>query len=339
MRKRLENEMPQFSIIVPVYNTLEYLKACLTSVLFQNYQDLEVIVVNDGSSDDSHILLEYYSKNYPGITLIHQENHGLSHSRNVGLAKATGEYVLFLDSDDALIPNSLQGLAQFLDQSQPDVCVYNWMSFYNGKTIEYYEYFAHKKLKKMKAQSGRDFIYEMLQKDKYWELYAWNMAYKKSYLDQKGFQFVEGILFEDMIWNWQVLLEAKLVNYYPFHILLYTRKREGQITRDISLKSVLSRVKVSNYWLNHIDRYNLTQNERYHFLVRISNLYLSGIIMVGALDAHEQEIVFDELEKGKEILRYAPNAFVQSCHSLLGSLGFRRVAKLIGKKSRVFFQL
>lgn len=331
--------MVKFSVIVPVYNTLEYLKSCLTSILHQSFQDLEVIVVNDGSQDDSHILLEYYHKNYPGITLIHQENGGLSHSRNVGLAKASGEYVLFLDSDDAFIPNSLQGLADFLDKTKPDVSVFNWMSYHKGRTIEYYEYFSAKKLKTIKPSTGRSFVHQMLKKDKTWELYTWNMVYNREFLIENGFQFVEQILFEDMIFNWQVLLKAKRVNYYPYHVVLYTRKREGQITRQITLKSVLSRLYVSNYWLEHIDQYNLPQNEKYHLLVRISNLYFSAVFLVGALPKEEQDVVFKQLERGKKLLDYAPNVMMQSIHDLVKRVGFRKTAKIIGKKSVFFFQL
>lgn len=331
--------MVKFSIIVPVYNTMEYLKACLTSILHQSYKNFEVIVVNDGSSDDSHVVLEYYQKNYPGVTLIHQENGGLSHSRNVGLAKASGEYILFLDSDDAFIPNCLEDLAKFLDETQPDVSVCNWMSYHKGKTLEYYEYFAAKKLKTIPTSSGRDFIHAMLKKDKSWELYTWNMVYRHDFLKEHGFKFVEQILFEDMIWNWQVLLKAKKVNYYPYHIVLYTRKREGQITRQVNVKSVLSRLYVSNYWLEHVDRYRLTVNEKYYFMVRIANLYFSAVFLVGALKPQQQEVAFEQLERGRELLNYAPNAFMQSIQDMVKRVGFRKTARIIGKKSVIFFQL
>lgn len=329
----------KLSVIIPVYNTLEYLTSCLNSVLNQPFVDLEVIVVNDGSSDGSHILLEYYQKNYPNVSLIHQENAGLSHSRNQGLLKATGEYVLFLDSDDKFLPDTLFNLLTFLSVHQPDVCVMNWMSYHSGRVIKYYEYGANKKLKTINKTNGKDFVINMLKKDRIWELFAWNMCYKRDYLIKENHQFVKGILFEDMIWNWEILLKAPKVLYYEKPVVLYTRKREGQITRQISKKSVMDRIFVSDYWTKNIDSFNLNQNERYYFLTRISNLYFSSIFLAGALSEEERLEAVEKMPTSQHLLNYAPNAVVASAYDLVKRIGFDKATKIIGKKASIFFKL
>ena len=93
---------PKISIIVPIYNTAKYLPACLDSIVNQTYQNLEVILVDDGSTDNSGVIANDYAKKDHRIKIIHQKNSGQSAARNAGLAKATGKYIGFVDSDDQI---------------------------------------------------------------------------------------------------------------------------------------------------------------------------------------------------------------------------------------------
>ena len=99
--------MATISIIIPVYNTAQYLAECLDSVLAQGFKDIEIICVNDGSTDNSAAILKKYQKKDKRIKVITQKNKGLSGARNAGLKAATGKWVCFLDSDDILPPDAL----------------------------------------------------------------------------------------------------------------------------------------------------------------------------------------------------------------------------------------
>ena len=92
--------MTKVSVIIPVYNTLEYLPKCLDSLVNQTLDDIELIIVNDGSPDDSHKLIKEYCEKYPNIKYYKKKNGGLSSARNYGIKKAVGEYIGFVDSDD-----------------------------------------------------------------------------------------------------------------------------------------------------------------------------------------------------------------------------------------------
>lgn len=94
----------KISIIVPVYNSSKYLRSCIDSILKQSLSDWELILVNDGSTDDSGEICDEYAVKYPAIRVIHKENAGVSEARNTGLVAATGEYVGFVDSDDTIRP-------------------------------------------------------------------------------------------------------------------------------------------------------------------------------------------------------------------------------------------
>ena len=102
----------RFSVIIPIYNVSAYLLECLDSVACQSYLDYEVICVDDGSTDDSYAITKRYIERNDHWQLIHQENQGLGSARNTGLKNATGDYVLFLDSDDRLRPDALRILSE-----------------------------------------------------------------------------------------------------------------------------------------------------------------------------------------------------------------------------------
>ena len=110
--------MPYVSVIVPVYNTKKYLAECLDSVCTQTYPQLEIIVVDDGSTDDSGVLLREYSQRDNRIRVITQKNQGLSAARNTGLEHSSGEYVVFLDSDDWIDDQTVDKAIQMITKTE-----------------------------------------------------------------------------------------------------------------------------------------------------------------------------------------------------------------------------
>ena len=115
----------KLSIIIPVYNTEDYLAACLDSVIYDNLHDYEIIIVNDGSTDSSPVIASEYLKKYPNlIRVINKENGGLGDARNYGINAAAGDYLLFLDSDDKLAPNAVVEILDEL-QSEFDICIFD----------------------------------------------------------------------------------------------------------------------------------------------------------------------------------------------------------------------
>ena len=119
--------MPRISVIVPVYNVEKYLPRCLESIRKQDFSDLEIICINDGSSDASSSLLEISAQLDPRITVINQPNSGVSAARNRGLDTASGEIIMFVDADDFLVPGACKVVAQaFANNKQRD---YLWATF------------------------------------------------------------------------------------------------------------------------------------------------------------------------------------------------------------------
>lgn len=124
------------TVIIPVYNSEKYIEKCLTSVTNQIYKNLEIIVVDDGSSDNSIDIIKNYAKKDNRIKIFSQENQGLSAARNVGLDLATGEYIVFLDSDDWLELDALSVAYEILTENNAEVVIWSYVREYNSKSIE-----------------------------------------------------------------------------------------------------------------------------------------------------------------------------------------------------------
>ena len=127
-----------FSILIPVYNTEDYLEACIESVLNQDFQDYEIVLVDDGSLDRSPEICDCYAKNYYNIRVIHKKNEGLFLARKTGVENASGQYLLFLDSDDMFRDDALQLLKKCIDTNGSDLILFNASILVFGKIFSIY---------------------------------------------------------------------------------------------------------------------------------------------------------------------------------------------------------
>ncbi|MGN1326481.1 MAG: glycosyltransferase family 2 protein, partial [Clostridia bacterium] len=118
--------MPKITVIMPVYNVEKYLEEAIDSVIYQTYQNLEIILIDDGSTDNSGNICDEYAKKDSHIKVIHQENKGLSGARNTGLDIATGEYIMFIDSDDIFPKDACEKMLKFMEEKDADYIVGNY---------------------------------------------------------------------------------------------------------------------------------------------------------------------------------------------------------------------
>ena len=123
--------MSLVSVIIPVYNAEKYIRKCLESVICQSYDSFEIIVVDDGSTDSTNVILKNYVRKYSYIKLIESENHGQGYARNLALQKAKGEYIFFLDADDFIERDTLKLCVNKLNGEKSDFVVMDWKFFHN----------------------------------------------------------------------------------------------------------------------------------------------------------------------------------------------------------------
>lgn len=208
------------SVIMPVFNTIQYLEQAIESVLYQTYLDWELILVDDGSSDGSGEMCDYYVKKDCRICVIHQENKGLSGARNTGMKFATGEYIQFLDSDDWLYPGTLKTVYEAAISSDSDMVIFD--AQYEGDNYSW-----HEKSTIPDGLYDSKTILENLAKPSI-PPYAWNKFCKRSLYD--GVFFPEGENWEDVATTFYPVSRAKKIAVLGKPLYHY-RQREGAISK------------------------------------------------------------------------------------------------------------
>lgn len=201
--------MPKISVIIPVYNTEKYISKCLDSVINQTLNDIEIICVNDGSTDNSYKILLDYAKKYSNILVINQKNKKQGAARNTALKVSKGKYIVFLDSDDYLDVKTLEILYSQAIKSNLDMLSFAGTNFYdNTKKLLYNKYYQFSYLPKnfnIKCFSYKDcssFITNMA-------VSACLTCYKRDFIKKNDIYFPENLYFEDNVFFVKSLLTAK----------------------------------------------------------------------------------------------------------------------------------
>lgn len=193
--------MTKISVIVPVYNVEKYLCRCIDSILAQDYSNLEIILVNDGSTDQSGIICDEYARRFKKIKVIHKENGGNYSARNTGLNVATGDYVGFIDSDDYICNDMFSYLFKLMSEYDADVV----SASYRVTTMENFD-FKHNFKEKIDVVRGMDILPFYLKQDKIHSINDYSVCsklYRKQVFER--IRFESGELFEDVLINFNIL--------------------------------------------------------------------------------------------------------------------------------------
>lgn len=234
--------MPKVSVIIPVYNVEPYLRECLDSVVNQTLQDIEIICVNDGSTDGSLAILEEYVKMDKRIKLFSQENKGLSATRNVGFRNALGKYIHFMDSDDLIELDCLEILYDVSSKNDLDILYFDADAFFESKElakqhVNYDKYYDRKRTY-TSIYSGENLFTEMLQYGDYKSSPCLQLL-KSEFLKKNNISFYEGILHEDNLFTFQAIMLANRVSHIN-RKLFHRRVRENSImTKKETSKNVI----------------------------------------------------------------------------------------------------
>ena len=225
----------RLSVIIPVYNVKPYIDKCLASIVPFCTEGIEIIAIDDGSTDGCGAILDKWSEKYP-IKVVHQSNGGLSSARNKGMSIARGKYVSFVDSDDFVDGGELLQLLATAENGNYDIVVGDYFAFEDAnrnckckQTIP---------AEKFSQYDGVDFFklfYKPLRS------MVWRSIYKSSFLKSNSFKFHEGVYFEDVEFTPLVYSRAKKVVYCPVPFYYY-RQRRNSITTSFSNEKKLSDV-------------------------------------------------------------------------------------------------
>lgn len=236
----------KISIIVPVYNVEKELDRCMTSLLAQTYADIEIILIDDGSTDSSSEKCDYYAANNEIVQVVHKPNEGQSKARNIGIDKAQGDYCLFVDSDDFIDTDTCSRFVTILrnvGDNQLDIIVGEYLCIENGKTTHY----MHSILNEKTVYTGEDYLKFSIP---YNLLGCMPCLYlcRIEFLRSKNLYFLEGYFHEDMEWVIKCFLSKPKVGYLKGTFYNYII-RQGSTTRAFNYsKHTKDILKIYQIW-------------------------------------------------------------------------------------------
>ncbi|WP_312088530.1 glycosyltransferase [Megamonas funiformis] len=261
--------MKKISVIVPVYNVEKYLSQCLDSIIHQTYKNLEIILVDDGSTDSSGLICDNYSQKDKRIKIIHKCQGSLSDARNAGLKIATGEYISFIDSDDFIDKNMYSILINNTQKYNSDIVWFNYYNYYskkhfiNSSIIKNNDLYDLSSSDKIKFAKNLFYQYKM-------DAHVWAKLYKRSIFNNIKFPY--GKLFEDIFVLLPILSNAKIISTIPDCLYFY-RNRSESIVNQYFKQNIIKNIDFIE------SRIILAINYKNHFPnIPESNLFLFDVL-------------------------------------------------------------
>ena len=193
------NSTNKLSVIIPLYNAGDDFRTCMESLITQTWTALEIIIINDGSTDNSVEIAKHYAENYPHVRLLHQANAGASVARNRGIEVATGKYVAFVDADDEVYPTMYETLMTMALEDDLDVaqCNADWCFRETGET---WQSIPSDRLRSTGVLTGPDWL-RMGLSSRRWTHVVWMGVYRRDVIVKNNIKFIAGLHHQDIVWT------------------------------------------------------------------------------------------------------------------------------------------
>ena len=326
----------RLSIIIPVYNVEQYLQNCVQSVLTQTYQDLQVILVNDGSTDSSGILCDQLAQQDSRVQVVHKVNGGLSDARNAGLKVAIGDLVAFLDSDDVYL--QADGLAQLMEVAQaeqPDVLLFQAVDIYPHRQSVRKVYDADY----LATHTGTEVFHQLVRTQSF-NMSACFQVIRRDLLEEHQLYFEKGLLSEDVDWSlrlWRYVSKVRAIN-----LPLYGyQHREGSISTTYTIRNLRSYEYIFAKFVKlYQERVADDATELYWKTVMgyLAQMYTSCLYAYGQIDRKDKKEACAILLQYASLLNHTISAKSNRVLKLKRVVGLRmtiRVFALYGKIRRM----
>ena len=282
----------KISIIVPIYNQEKYLGECIESIINQTYQNLEIILVNDGSTDNSLEICKKYQKKDKRIIVIDKENGGLSSSRNAGLKKVTGDYIMFCDSDDFFMPNTCLLMEKEITSKDADYVIGNYINCTEEGKLWKNPIFDKKLYPNFKVE-----ITDYTKSFYIMSSSVCNKIFRKSFLDKYEFVFVEGLPAEDAIFTTACFVKSTKVYYIKDIIYAYRQRNAGTSISTNNDVEYFRGISKAYYIIYHNFKYNKGNNFYQYF-------YLKSLFYIMYKFIDTTRLSYEEKEEVLSIMRW-----------------------------------
>lgn len=327
----------KFSIIIPAYNVELYIRECIESILGQTYANFELIVIDDGSTDQTTTILNEYMKNDPRIKLYSQQNGGPSKARNMGVEKAAGDYILFMDSDDAYAKsNVLEKIAAKCEEN--DVIAFGWREFDDCGFVAEMQEFPIAGSGQETAYLGEEYLTKALDAVHPYAWYCWRYAFKKEFWAGHNFRFEEGYKYEDVALIPWVILAAQSIVCVREILYNYRINRCGAITMDRSAGTDLNYLTVVERNVKKICEGEKYSDKRLNELLGNNFSIMYYTVMILCSQYRKQEGYAQVLEKLRScewITKYTIDTKQKIIRWLMGIIGIDKSIWLLGIRKKL----
>ncbi len=316
----------KLSIIIPIYNVERYLNKCIDSVINQNYDDYEVLLIDDGSIDYSGKICDRYSKEYSFIKTFHKSNSGLSDARNYGITRATGEYIIFVDGDDFLQENVLSKIAEYLKQNKCEIMITRLVESFENENIEKDKNILNYLNNNLKLEALK-WILEKSQNS--WPAVKYIVSRK--FINENNLRFKSGFLHEDIEWTSLLCIYGQKFGYFEPIWYYHRMNRPNSITNTMNEKRIIDVIKIAYDCIEgkYSSKLNsLSIQEKKILINRIMSSFYTILFKSVFLDDRQIDIVSNELYSMKKILNYAPKFKYKLFVLSIKIFGFKRTIKI-----------
>lgn len=314
------------SVVIPIYKVEKYLRRCIDSVIYQSYKDIEIILVDDGSPDNCPIICDDYARMDSRIKVLHKKNGGSSDARNKGIALSSGEYILFLDSDDYWeSTNFLENIVDRIRNKQSDIILYSCKDFYvdTGKLVN--SHFNYD-LSFIRSHSVGQVI-EMLFEEHLFPGAAWLVAVKRSIILSNDIYFIQGIKGEDYDWLINLFLHVNSIDAVNDSFYIYIKGRKDSITGTSDIKSIKDLLFTIDKW--KVRLFNNEHSSSKYLLGHLSFIYVTVLVIYSMLNKNQQQQVFQDIKDRESILEFATDKRVRFLKYLIFILGINYTSRLL----------
>ncbi len=314
--------MAKISVIVPAYNVEKYLNKCLESLVNQSYNDIEIIVINDGSTDNSQEIIVEYAQKYPEkIKYFEKQNGGLSDARNFGLKKASGDYICFVDSDDYLDKNLFKDLQEYINLDN-DMIKYKMI-----KVDEKYREIEKIEGPIFEPKSGEE-AFNILYGTDIMLQPAWLYLYKRKFLEENNFDFPIGMYHEDFARTVLIMLKAKKIvstNIYGYYYFQSSDSITRGNDKNKKLKRAMDMLKHYDYMEEKIKDYEISKETKENVKIYYTN---NIILKIEELDEKSQKEYINEIKKRKMLKNIKARNMKQLLKKIILNINIKWYLKL-----------
>lgn len=295
--------MVKYSVIIPIYNSEKYLEECIESVVLQNREDIEIILINDGSKDNSLSICNKFKSNYNNIIVINKLNSGTTDTILNGIKEAKGEYICFIDSDDTISSNYFNTLDKYTKEKY-DIIIFDFLKKFKNCSIK-------TKVNNISYGKLKDNEVENLQKNYFdnfnnYSLYRWDKVIKKDIIQKSASEIkIKAIYFEDHIISFLNLLNANTIFYIEENLYFY-RMRGNSVSHQVNDRIFKDLLDVEKEMENIAHRYNYDEKQfeklRLYFLYQYARFSLKNKEKTHNKKVSWQDVVKTKTKSQKVVL-------------------------------------